>query len=269
MADGTPFVWDKYVPGEQNLRTATAAELAADPLRNPYAGREPRFYGTILYHGAPWQTRPTDAAKFDPLNQVQTGNFVANDGTVTPGVDTRNSLIENWNATKVGYYIKKFMDPGTVGQYFNNTNTWVEFRYAEILLIYAEACIELAVLGQTADLQNGIDALNMVRNRAGLPDRVTADPLQARTWLRHEREIEFFAEGHRWFDIRRWMICDQVVQNVYGMKVRQFENGDMEWKLDLNDREDARNWGGDKIYWLPLPRDEMNKAPQLTQNPGY
>lgn len=270
LMDGTPFVWDAYNPGEQYLRTATAAELASDPFKSPYYGREPRFYATVLYHGAPWQERPVDAVKYDPLNQVQTGNFYNDDGTVKAyGIDTRNSAIENWNATKTGYYIKKFLDPATVGQYYYNTNTWVEFRYAEVLLIYAEACIELAVLGQTADLQNGIDALNLVRNRAGLPDRVTADPLQARAWLRHEREIEFFAEGHRWFDIRRWMICDQVVQNVYGMKIKQFANGNMEWKLDLTDNEDTRSWGGEKIYWLPIPRDEINKAPQILQNPGY
>ena len=271
MNDGTPFVWDAYTPGELNLRTATAAELAADPLRNPYAGREPRFYGTVLYHGAPWQQRPNDAIKYDALNQVQTGNFYNDDGTVKQyGVDTRNSAIENWNATKTGYYIKKFLDPATVGQYYYNTNTWVEFRYAEILLIYAEACIELAVLGQAADLQNGINALNLVRNRAGLTDRVTVDPSVARAWLRHEREIEFFAEGHRWFDIRRWMICDVVVKNVYGMKIKQFANGNMEWKLDLTDLEDTRSWGGDKIYWLPVPRDEMNKAGDtFQQNPGY
>jgi hypothetical protein len=270
MNDGTQFAWDKYTPGEQNLRTATAAELAADPLRNPYAGREPRFYATVFYHGAPWQSRPTDAVKYDPLNQVQTGNFYKDDGTVSQnGVDTRNSAIENWNATKTGYYIKKFLDPATVGQFYRNTNHWVEFRYAEILLIYAESCIELAVLGQPADLQNGIDALNLVRNRAGLPDRVTADPIQARAWLRHEREIEFFGEGHRWFDTRRWMICDQVVQNVYGMKIKQFASGNMEWKLDLTDLEDARTWGGDKIYWLPIPRDEITKAPLILQNPGY
>ena len=271
MNDGTPFVWDKYTPGDQYLRTATAAELAADPLRSPYAGREPRFYATVLYHGAPWQARPVDAVKYDPLNQVQTGNFYKDDGTVSQyGVDTRNSAIENWNATKTGYYIKKFLDPATVGQYFYNTNTWVEFRYAEVLLVYAEACIELAVLGQTADLQNGINALNLVRNRAGLPDRVTVDPLHARDWVRHEREIEFFGEGHRWFDIRRWMICDQVVKNVYGMKIKQFASGNMEWKLDLNDLEDERTWGGDKIYWLPIPRDEMKKVgAEFQQNPGY
>jgi hypothetical protein len=266
MADGTPFIWDKYNPGNQVLRTATAAQLAAEPDRNPYYGREPRFYGTVLFHGAPWQARPSDAAAFDPFNKVQTGHFYNDDGTLKiQGIDTRQGLIESWNGTKNGYYLKKFMDPATVGQYFYNTNTWVEFRFAEILLNYAEACIELG----GADLQNGLDALNRVRNRAGLPDRVTADQDQARQWVRHERYIEHFAEGHQWYDMRRWMTAPQVIENVYEIKIKEFTNGNFEWFLDLAAMPDARSWANNKFYWVPLTRDEMNKAPQLQQNPGY
>lgn len=261
MADGTKFVWGG---DEFSARSATAAELTADPLKNPYNGREPRFYATVLYHGAPWQSRG------DLPPYVETGHIYNNDGTLkSNGTDSRQGLIEAWNGTKTGYYLKKFMDPETIGQYNQNTNTWVEFRYAEILLNYAEACIELAVLGQTADLQNGLDALNQVRNRAGLPDRVTNDPLVARDYVRHERGIEFFGEGHRWYDTRRWMVRDVLTTNVYGMKIKQYLNGNMEWKLDVNDKEDDRKWGGDKYYWLPIPTSEIQKAPQTQQTPGY
>jgi starch-binding outer membrane protein, SusD/RagB family len=211
MADGTPFVWDKYTPGNMDLRTATAAELATDPLRSPYNGREPRFYASVLYNGAPWQPRPSDAAGLEPNNVIETGYWYANVGDANPykkGLDTRQGLIEAWNGTKTGYYIRKLLDPATAGQYFRNTNTWVEFRFAEILLNYAEACIEIG----GADLQNGINALNMVRNRAGLPDRVTTDQATAREYLRHERNIEFFAEGHRFYDMRRWMIASTVTR---------------------------------------------------------
>ena len=266
MADGTEFNWLAYNPGGDQFtaRTATAAELAADPLKSPFNGREPRFYAIVLYHGAPWQARG------DLPAYAETGHLYNNDGTLkSNGTDSRQGLIEAWNGTKTGYYLKKFMDPETAGQYYNNTNTWVEFRYAEILLNYAEACIELAVLGQAADLQNGLDALNMVRNRAGLPDRVTADPLVARDYLRHERAIEFFGEGHRWYDTRRWMIRDIVTTNVYGMKIKQYLNGNMEWKLDIEDKEDDRSWAGDHFYWLAIPRAEIQKAPQTIQNPGF
>ena len=164
--------------------------------------------------------------------KVQSGYFYKQpDGTLKiVGVDTRQSLIEGWNGTKTGYYMKKLMDPTTAGQYFNNTNTWVEFRYGEVLLNYAEACIELG----GADLPLGIDAMNLVRNRAGLPDRDrTATQDVARAWIRHERAIEFFGEGHRWWDLRRWMEFGNVVENVYGMKVKEFTNGNFEWNYDL------------------------------------
>ncbi len=265
MADGSKFVWDNG-DGEF-LRTATAAELTADPLKSPYNGREPRFYATVLYHGAPWSTRPSDALGLDPTSRIQTGHFYSSaTGEKTDnGLDTRQSLIEAWNGTKNGYYIRKFMDPAVAGQYFYNENHWVEFRYAEILLNYAEACIELG----GADLQNGIDAINMVRNRAGLPDRVTADQAEAREFLRHERFIELFGEGHRWYDLRRWVIFDEVVENVCEMKIKEFDNGDMEWFYDITAIADERTWASDKFYWAPISRDELNKAPQLVNNPGY
>ena len=268
MADGTKFQWDKYNPGDMEVRKATAAELAADPLRNPYNGREPRFYASILYDGAPWQQRPSDAAGLEPENKIQTGYYLKNEGDKDPyksGLDTRQGLIEAWNGTKNAYYIRKLCDPATAGQYFRNTNTWVEFRYAEILMNYAEACIELG----GADLQKGVDAMNMVRNRAGLPDRVAADQATAREYMRHERNIEFFAEGHRFYDMRRWMIAEQVIENVYGMRIEHYDNGSTMWKYNKNDKADERTFTDKKFYWVPLSRDEMNKAPQLQQNPGY
>lgn len=268
MADGSKFKWDKYEPGNMEVRTATAAELAADPERNPYVGREPRFYASILYDGAPWQQRPSDAAGLEPENKVQTGYYFRNVGDATPyksGLDTRQGLIEAWNGTKNAYYIRKLCDPATAGQYFRNTNTWVEFRYAEILMNYAEACIELG----GADLQKGIDAMNMVRNRAGLPDRVTSDQATAREYVRHERNIEFFAEGHRFYDMRRWMIAEEVITDVFGMRIEHYDNGYTIWKYNKADKADARVFNDKKFYWVPLSRDEMNKAPQLQQNPGY
>jgi hypothetical protein len=268
MADGSKFQWDKYNPGNMDVRTATAAELAADPERNPYNGREPRFYASILYDGAPWQARPSDAAGLEPENKIQTSYFFTNVGDEDPyksGLDTRQGLIESWNGTKIGYYIRKLTDPATAGQYFYNTNTWVEFRYAEILMNYAEACIELG----GGDLQKGIDALNMVRNRAGLPDRVTTDQATAREYLRHERNIEFFAEGHRFYDMRRWMIAEDVIEDVYGMRIEHYDTGYHIWKYNKADKADARSFTDKKFYWVPVSRSEINKAPQLQQNPGY
>ena len=274
MADGTPFVWDAYDPGNMTTREFTAAEIAADPYRDPYYGREPRFYATVQYHGSPWMPRPTDAAGIDPTGVIQSGYFVTDrtlnaegiPSGIINGLDTRQGLIEAWNGTKNGYYLKKFTEPNTVGQYFWNPNAWVEFRYAEVVLDYAEACIELG----GAELQNGIDALNMIRNRAGLPDRVTADQGQARDWYRQERQLEMFAEGDRFWMIRKWMIADQVIENVHPMIVYEYldATGGAKWFYDDQSDVDDRNFVH-HTYWFPIKRDEINAAPQLQQNPGY
>jgi len=263
MKDGTPFQWNKYNPGDDYTRTATAAELAADPEINPYVGREPRFYSTILFDGAQWQTRPPDAIENDPDGIVQTGTYILANGSTVAGLDTRDSYMESWNGTKTGYYLKKYQDDDLVGQYYANENAWIEFRYAEVLLDYAEVCIELN------DVQEGLDALNMVRNRAGLPDRITADQNQARDWCRQERQLEFVGEGDRWYMMRKWMIADQVIKSVHPMKITHNYDGSTEWFYNTSTISDSRSWAGDHQYFLPISRDELNKAPQITNNPGY
>lgn len=262
MNDGSAFVWDKYNPGNEYERYFTAAELEEDPDRNPYVGREPRFYATILFDGADWQARPSDMAASDPDNQIQTGYYIQADGSTIAGIDTRQADVESWNGTKNGYYLKKLQDINVEGQYYNNENAWLEMRYAEVLLDYAEACIELG------EVEKGVTALNMVRNRAGLPDRITTSQDQAREWCRHERLIEFFGEGDRWYCMRKWLICDDVVEDVHAMKIYHYSDGSTQWLYDQSTTVDARLWI-DAAYWLPISRTEMNKAPQLRQNPGY
>jgi hypothetical protein len=265
MADGSQFKWDQYNPGDQYLRTTSSEDLANDPLRNPYNGREPRFYSSILFHGAKWQPRPSDIARYDPEGIIQTGHFYYSNGKIKSyGLDTRLGLMSPYSSSGTGYYLRKFMDINIQGQNQNNSNTWIEFRYAEILLNYAEACIELS----GDDIQKGLDALNQVRNRAGLPDRNTTDQNLAREYVRHERAIEFFAEGHRWYDIRRWMIAESVIKNVLEMKIKEYENGNMEWRLEPLSILDSRTFNI-KNYWLPIPKTEIALMSQIRNNPGY
>lgn len=158
--------------------------------------------------------------------------------------------------------MKKFMDESVEGQYFNNENAWLEMRYAEVLLDFAEAAIELG------DVQEGLDVLNLIRHRAGLPGRETSDQNQAREWLRHERQIEMFGEGDRWYSLRKWMIADEVIEDVHPMVISHYHDGSIKWHYDTSSNVDQRTWN-DRQYWMPLSRTEINKAPQLTQNPGY
>jgi len=86
MIDGSKFDW------------SNPAHQAA-----PYQNRDPRFYASINYDGAKWRPRPSDAAAKDPVGVVQTAYYEKPDGTVVPGLDTRNSPLEDWNGTYTGY----------------------------------------------------------------------------------------------------------------------------------------------------------------------
>ncbi len=276
MKDGTKFQWDKFNPGEVHIREFTKQQLTEDPERNPYVGREPRFYAYVLFDDAPWQERPATDNKIQTSYKVNAagagllGKSVKEKmkeiGDLEPfiagGYDTRSAPVQAWNGTKTGYYLKKMLDIESDGNLENNDNAWLEFRFAEVLLDYAEACIELN------EIEEGINALNMIRNRAGLPDRPVTTQDEAREWYRHERLIEMFAEGDRWYCIRKWMICDEVVQNEYPMYIYHFNDGVDMYIHNTTTLADARKWD-DRQYWLPLSRTEINKAPQLQQNPGY
>ncbi len=277
MKDGTPFEWDKYNPGELNIREYTEEQLAEDPERDPYAGREPRFYAYVLYDGAPWQERAATGDKVQIAYDVEApGAGLMGTGSVegvlsgiaglapvtTGGADSRSASSQAWNGTKTGYYLKKMLDIDLDGELYNNENAWLEFRFAEVLLDYAEACIELG------EVNEGLDALNMIRNRAGLPDRQTSSREQAREWYRHERLIEMLGEGDRWYCIRKWMICDEVIKDDYPMYIYHFNDGVGMYIYNKTTLADSRKWVG-RQYWLPLSRTEIKKAPQLEQNPGY
>jgi hypothetical protein len=103
MMDGSKFDWSKPEHASQ-----------------PYANRDPRFYASILYDGAPWKPRTADVASKDPVNQIQTGTYeVTNGSSKVPvfGLDTRKSSVEDWNGSYTGYYARKFIDPNPAKWY--------------------------------------------------------------------------------------------------------------------------------------------------------
>lgn len=245
MIDGSKFNWNN---------PAHAA--------SPYENRDPRFYANILYDGAHWRERPDDVIASDPEGIVQTGYYENADGSYTPGLDTRQGPIEDWNGTYTGYYMRKFIDPSINHQYEKQNLPWRQMRYAEVLLNYAEACIEL---GEEDEAKT---YLNMIRNRAGMPDipaEETGDVL--RDHYRNERKIELAYEQHRYFDIRRWMIAPDVITSAEGVNIRYPYGSDTPTYSIIEVQE--RGWNDNKSYFLPILLDELNRNDQLIQNPGY
>jgi len=277
MKDGTAFQWDKYSSGENNIRAFTKEQEAADPEVNPYVGREPRFYASILYDGAPWRDRAATNNKVEIATTIKSngkdliGNNINDlmnkikslESVSVGGNDSRQASNQAWNGTKTGYYIRKMLDISINGETENNENAWIEMRYAEVLLDYSEACIELG------EVSEGLKTLNLIRNRAGLPSRpLNVSQDQARIWYRHERLIEMMGEGDRWYCIRKWMICDKVIKSFSPMYIYHFSDGTSIYAYNTTTLADNREWKN-SAYWLPISTTEINKDPQLQQNPGY
>ncbi|QMU29627.1 RagB/SusD family nutrient uptake outer membrane protein [Adhaeribacter radiodurans] len=230
---------------------------------NPYQNRDPRLYASVLFEGAQWRPRPADVRAADPLGIVQVGNYKKPDGSVVPGLDTRKGPIEDWNGSYTGYYLRKFIDPTIDHQYVKQTYPFRRFRYAEILLNYAEACIEL---GQEEEAKTYI---NKVRARAGMPP-VTETGQALVDRYRNERSVELGYEEHRYFDVRRWMIADQAYVNAEGVSV----TGNMAADGTISNRAFSvvkiqdRAWNP-RFYFLPIKLDEINRNNKLIQNPLY
>ena len=260
MKDGSKFDWNnpKY-------------------KANPYLKRDARFYATVTYEGVQWRKRPDDALKIDPFSKIQVGYVYDLSGKmIKAGLDTRSGPIEDWNGGKSGYYLRKWIDTSLDPQYVKQDVPFKHLRYGEVLLNYAEACIEL---GQDAEARTYI---NMIRTRAGQPAlaaTVTGNAL--RLAYRQERRIEMAFEDQRFWDVRRWLIAPEAyhqtsrvdIRYVTSEAVTSYRKPDgSTWgapifsKADLGG--DARAWNN-KCYFFPIMRDEMNKNNKLVQNPGY
>lgn len=254
MKDGTKFDWNN--PKHKAL---------------PYSYREPRFYAYILYEGAKWITRPVYSIGQDQFGIIHTGYFerwnaANNKIIIEPGIDSRNSPYEPWNCGQTLYLMRKYLDPTRLPSDIRVDIPWRHIRYAEVLLNYAEACIEL---GQDEEARTHI---NMVRKRAGLPD-ITESGTALRDRYRNERRIELAFEDKRFFDVRRWAIGPQAYGVVYKANVLYKllpDNTTSPNPTIFHEVLETRGWPADnKAYFFPILRDEMNKDDKLVQNPGY
>ena len=221
---------------------------------NPYANRDPRFYATILYDGAKWMTR-----------NVETYFDVDNNGTIIGGGKDTKFGNDSWNASPTGYNMKKFMDEGYALNSWNFcARNWIHLRMAELYLNKAEA------LFHTGDEEGAREALKPVRQRAGMP-AVTATGADLLEAIKNERRIEFAFEEHRYFDVRRWKEAPKYFgSTVHAITIKKYPDGKKTYEVDKlrSDVGGDRKWD-DKMYWLPIPKSEMDKNPNLVQNPRY
>ncbi|MFT4092909.1 MAG: RagB/SusD family nutrient uptake outer membrane protein [Niabella sp.] len=216
---------------------------------NPYINRDPRLAATVVFDGGQWQ-------KFDGTTATI---------LIKPGSNTADTYINaSSNSTSTGYYMKKYYDITATTTFDAGLNI-IMFRYADILLMYAEAKFESGAMD--AAVWNA--TIGPIRTRAGFTDAAALDfpsglsATQLRATIRNERRSELALEGLRYYDIIRWKAGSQYLNGyVHGAK---FANNNTSYIL-----LDNRKFDENRDYLWSVPRAQIDlNANLLPNNPGY
>ena len=211
--------------------------------QQPYVNRDPRFYHNVIYNDQLWQGR-----------KVETYN------------GGRDYVATSPSYTRTSYYVKRLW-PEVLKAGSTNTAilNFLYFRYAEVLLNYAEALNESD--GPTTEVYN---AVKLVRERAGMPALPSGlNKNQMRDRIRNERAVEFAFEEMRWWDILRWEKgVELVAQTLNGMSITKSGTNFTYKVVPL--ASNFQKVFEDYMHLYPIPRDQMLNSPEaLVQNPGW
>ncbi len=221
---------------------------------SPYANRDPRFYASILYDGAPWRDRTLETY----VDVDAAGNEIGG------GRDSRFGN-DNWNTSPTGYNLKKFLDEKySPNSWQFSAKNFIWMRVAELYLNKAEALYHIG------DEPGAREALRPVRERAGMP-AITSTGAQLLEDIKRERRVELAFEEHRYFDVRRWKEGPKYLgRTVHAVEVTRHPDGHKTYKVGpLRSSIGGERIFDEKIYWCPIIRGEIEKNPNIKQNPGY
>ncbi len=269
---------DEYPYSESGFTTAVktfSGYRLNSGVYNMYANREMRFYASIGFSECYWpMSSTTSSGKYNKTIAYYYDNENGKQNSAT-------------DYTPTGYVIKKYIHTTDAWDGDNAARMEKAFpiiRYADILLMYAEALNNLTpgkvyniTLGdQTYEISRDVNeirgAFNQVRHRAGMPgltDAEVNDPDTFQTLLEKERMVEFLHENHRYYDVRRWGIYEQVEsETIMGMNVDGTKETFYQRVVPNTSRIGSR-LVHKKLVLLPIPLAEVRKLPSCDQNPGW
>lgn len=284
MADGTPYdrekVMAKYGPGNEFTTINNKALHPYDHLPDNgiymgYANREPRFYASVAYSGTIWPGASTTEDRYH--NQQIFYYRGEQDGRVNSN--------ERWVNTGIG--VMKYVHPYDINV-GNNASIRDKadpaLRYADLLLLYAEALNNLTTSyeiaswdgTQTYTISRDVNEMHRgvkpVRMRAGVPDytdEVYADRDKFFNAIVHERQIEFFAENQRYFDLRRWKIAEEhEAEQIYGCNTLMDRRNALQFYNPVRVPKLQTSFSRRQYFW-PVSWDELRRNKNLTQAPGW
>ena len=263
--------------GDGFVSAAEATQRVPRGVHKMWLNKEPRFYASIAFNGSRWENGTADT-KYQ--------NFACN--YYRAGSDGKQ-LSRPYNYPLSGIGIRKYYNPDdswdTGGRTTNKPQ--IEIRYADVLLWYAEALNELTTsytfsdawgegsITVSRDVEQMRSAFSQVRFRAGIPDLTDAEYASQdifREKLKRERRIEFFMEGNRYYDVRRWKDAP-IDENepLMGLNVDVKESANVTQKEMFYETTPVQmsKVFMTKMYFWPFSTGELKRNSKLTQNPGW
>ena len=242
---------NSFVPTKQAVDAykMTNGKDITDPTsgfnpKDPYINRDPRLRYSIYVPGS----ELPNGKKYDSR----------------PGSGTGDAIGNSENSTGTGFNTRKYLNKEDIDQPNNSGINLILMRYAEVLLIYAEAKIEANELDQSV-----LDAINKVRSRPDVKmPALTGIVSQAelRKLVREERQVELAFEGQRYFDIRRWRIAEIVVPGVLYEMTYTDQTGELK---TISLPAFVKVFNKSRDYLWPVPQRELELSPNLKQNPNW
>ena len=184
-------------------------------------------------------------------------------------MDPKKAVKAKQSYTPAKWDIDKYVESVPFINNDKSTVNWYVLRYADVLLLYAEALNESSP-APTPDVYKYV---NLIRERAGIPAlKEGLSKEEMRAAIQQERRVEFNCEGIRFHDLRRWKIADKYLGGkLYGMNHDGSEKSD-----DVNNPKafykrtyyKSRTFNK-RMYLWPVPQAQMDINPNLRQAPGY
>jgi hypothetical protein len=298
MFDGIP----KNVDGTIKTTTNGKYDLYTNTV-DLFANAEPRLRATVILPGDVFKGQSIEIRR-----GIYTGSSAGGISPLLPAGSTANyptaNIVQSSNASQTpynlpgggtmnpaglsgvftgdgtaaisGFSVRKLLVPDKpTSEVLENRSdqTWIEMRYAEVLLNRAEAAYELNALGQNDKpyLQDAFTATNQIRERAGATMLASAADLTSVNVIRIERRKELGFENKTWWDMRRWRVADKEQNStIYRVLMPFYSANDKKYFFDARtDERNSRYTFDVRWYYEQIPNGEIQKSQKLIQNPGY
>jgi hypothetical protein len=262
--DGNPFVL--------NSGTDNDPVYYADRM-DIFEKAEPRLKGGIIFPGDMFKGEVIDVRK----GIVPEGNPITDFLSTASQTETYRGMtiqgasgIGFLEATHSGFYIRKYLDPDLPRPNLTRATTPnINMRYAEMLLIRAEAGVELNSLGDASKMEDAAACIQLIRDRAGAKKRYAASDLTI-DLVRKERRMELYCENKTFYDLKRWRLFDKEVANRQWRVLWPIFVWDQQKYYMKKDLYSEFTFTFNPThYYLQIPTSEIQRNDLLIQNPGY